>query len=131
VHRTGDQQARADSAGISEGVGFIRYFLLAFAAIALAVGSFVIYNTITITLAQRFAHGVSGHASAKPYHAATHLVAERQILGCFTIDILHLAAPDVQIRAANAGPCEFDENSTGLRVWHRIVTQLKISTVLA
>src|SRR3712207_9509152 len=47
--RTGDQQASADSSGISEGVDFIRYFLLAFAAIALAVGSFVIYNTITIT----------------------------------------------------------------------------------
>jgi putative ABC transport system permease protein len=51
--RTGDQQASADSDGITEGVDFIRYFLLAFAAIALAVGSFVIYNTLTITLAQR------------------------------------------------------------------------------
>ena len=51
--RTGDQQAGADSKDINEGISFIRYFLLAFAAIALAVGAFVIYNTITITLAQR------------------------------------------------------------------------------
>jgi putative ABC transport system permease protein len=51
--RTGDQQAGADASGISEGVDLIRYFLLAFAGIALAVGSFVIYNTLSITLAQR------------------------------------------------------------------------------
>jgi hypothetical protein len=56
-------------------------------------------------------------------------MAEGQILRCLTIDILHFAAPDVQIRAANASPREFDENSPGLRVWHWIITQLKISTV--
>jgi hypothetical protein len=56
-------------------------------------------------------------------------VAESQILWALAIHIAHLAAPDVQIRAANASPREFDENSPGLRVWHWIITQLKISTV--
>ena len=51
--RTGEQQAAANTDDINEGIKFIRYFLLAFAAIALGVGAFVIYNTLSITLAQR------------------------------------------------------------------------------
>ncbi len=51
--RTADQQAAADSADIEEALSFIRYFLLAFGFIALGVGAFVIYNTLTITVAQR------------------------------------------------------------------------------
>ena len=51
--RTGAQQASADSSGISEGVDFIRYFLLAFGLIALFVGAFVIVNSLSITIAQR------------------------------------------------------------------------------
>jgi hypothetical protein len=58
-------------------------------------------------------------------------MAEGQILGYLAIDIFHLTAPDVQVRATNAGPREFHQNSSGLWVWHRIVTQLEISTVLA
>jgi putative ABC transport system permease protein len=46
-------QAEADSADTREGLGFIQYFLLAFGAIALFVGSFVIANTLSITVAQR------------------------------------------------------------------------------
>lgn len=51
--RTGDEQAAADSEDIEEALAFIRYFLLAFGFIALGVGAFVIYNTLTITVAQR------------------------------------------------------------------------------
>lgn len=43
-----DEQARSDSA-----VGFMGTFLLAFALVALLVGSFVIANTFAITVAQR------------------------------------------------------------------------------
>ena len=46
-------QAEADSADTREGLGFIQYFLLAFGGIALFVGSFVIANTLSITVAQR------------------------------------------------------------------------------
>jgi len=51
--RTGAEQAAADKAEISEAIGFIRGFLLAFGGIALFVGAFVIFNTLAITVAQR------------------------------------------------------------------------------
>ena len=51
--QTGEQQAAEDAAGVAEFVKFIRYFLLAFGGIALFVGAFVIFNTLSITIAQR------------------------------------------------------------------------------
>jgi putative ABC transport system permease protein len=82
--RTGDEQASADSAGISEGVDFIRYFLLAFAAIALAVGSFVIYNTITITLAQR----VREFATLRTLGASRRQIMRSVLLEGFALGVL-------------------------------------------
>jgi putative ABC transport system permease protein len=46
-------QAEADAKETNEGMSFIRYFFLGFGAIALFVGSFVIFNTLSITVAQR------------------------------------------------------------------------------
>jgi putative ABC transport system permease protein len=46
-------QADTDAAETNEGMAFIRYFFLGFGAIALFVGSFVIFNTLSITVAQR------------------------------------------------------------------------------
>ena len=46
-------QAEDDAAETNEGMAFIRYFFLGFGAIALFVGSFVIFNTLSITVAQR------------------------------------------------------------------------------
>ncbi len=51
--RTAAQQAAATSEAIAGGTKGIRYILLAFAAIALFVGGFVIFNTISMTVAQR------------------------------------------------------------------------------
>ena len=51
--KTGAEQAKADGEGVGEFVSFIRYFLLAFGGIALFVGAFVIFNTLSITVAQR------------------------------------------------------------------------------
>ena len=51
--KTGAEQAAADGQGVGEFVSFIRYFLLAFGGIALFVGAFVIFNTLSITVAQR------------------------------------------------------------------------------
>ena len=82
--RTGEQQASADSAGISEGVDFIRYFLLAFAAIALAVGSFVIYNTLTITLAQR----VREFATLRTLGASRKQIMRSVLLEGFALGVL-------------------------------------------
>ena len=47
------KQAEEASAEIDEGMAYIRYFLLGFGAIALFVGAFVIFNTLSITVAQR------------------------------------------------------------------------------
>ena len=51
--KTGSAQATADSRDLSNDIGTFRYVLLAFGAIALFVGSFVIANTLSITVAQR------------------------------------------------------------------------------
>ena len=51
--RTADEQAAEDKKGIDTFIAFIRGFLLAFGGIALFVGAFVIFNTLSITIAQR------------------------------------------------------------------------------
>jgi putative ABC transport system permease protein len=51
--RTPDQQAKEGAREISSDIGFFRTFLLVFGGIALFVGAFVIFNTISITVAQR------------------------------------------------------------------------------
>jgi putative ABC transport system permease protein len=51
--RSGDEQASEDSEEVNQFMKIIKYFLLSFAAIALFVGAFVIFNTMSITVAQR------------------------------------------------------------------------------
>jgi ABC-type antimicrobial peptide transport system permease subunit len=51
--KTGEEQARADAEETNEFIGFLQTFLLVFAGIALFVGSFVIANSLSITIAQR------------------------------------------------------------------------------
>ena len=51
--RTGTAQADEDSAEIGTFTSIIRYFLLSFAVVALFVGAFVLFNTLSITVAQR------------------------------------------------------------------------------
>jgi putative ABC transport system permease protein len=51
--RTARAQARHDATQVEAGANVITYFLLAFGGIALFVGAFVIFNTISITVSQR------------------------------------------------------------------------------
>jgi putative ABC transport system permease protein len=51
--RTGTEQAHKDAADTNSFISFLRGFLLAFGGIALFVGSFVIANSLSITIAQR------------------------------------------------------------------------------
>ena len=51
--RTAAEQVREDAEGTNEFITFLQGFLLAFAGIALFVGSFVIANSLSITIAQR------------------------------------------------------------------------------
>lgn len=51
--KTSAESTKENTDDIQQATSFIRYFLLAFGFIALGVGAFVIYNTLTITVAQR------------------------------------------------------------------------------
>ncbi|HEX5853882.1 MAG TPA: FtsX-like permease family protein [Solirubrobacteraceae bacterium] len=51
--RTGAQEAEKDSADLESNLSFIRTFLLVFAYVSLVVGAFIIFNTFSITVAQR------------------------------------------------------------------------------
>jgi putative ABC transport system permease protein len=51
--KTGAEQSAADAKDAQDGIALFRSFLLAFAGIALFVGAFVIFNTLSITVAQR------------------------------------------------------------------------------
>jgi putative ABC transport system permease protein len=50
---TSDVAAAQEAAQVQKSLGFLSTFLLAFAAVALFVGAFIIYNTFTIIVAQR------------------------------------------------------------------------------
>jgi putative ABC transport system permease protein len=51
--KTSSQQAKSDAEQVTSGLSFLKYFLLAFGGISLFVGAFVIFNTFSITIAQR------------------------------------------------------------------------------
>jgi putative ABC transport system permease protein len=51
--RTGAQEAADQTSELEEKLGFLRTFLLIFAYVALVVGAFIIFNTCSITVAQR------------------------------------------------------------------------------
>jgi putative ABC transport system permease protein len=51
--RTGAQEAANQTSELEEKLGFLRTFLLIFAYVALFVGAFIIFNTFSITVAQR------------------------------------------------------------------------------
>jgi putative ABC transport system permease protein len=51
--RTGKEAAKEQAQDLSDALGFIRTALLVFAAVALLVGAFLIFNTFSVTVAQR------------------------------------------------------------------------------
>ena len=51
--QTGKEQAKSDEQSVSTFLKLIRYVLLGFGGVALFVGGFVIFNTLSITVAQR------------------------------------------------------------------------------
>jgi putative ABC transport system permease protein len=51
--RTGAEQAATETSNLESDLSFLRTFLLVFAYVALVVGAFIIFNTFSITVAQR------------------------------------------------------------------------------
>ncbi|HSO01839.1 MAG TPA: ABC transporter permease, partial [Gaiellaceae bacterium] len=77
--RTGSAQAAEDASETNEFITFLQGFLLAFAGIALFVGSFVIANSLSITIAQR----------AREFATVRTLGASRrQVLGSIIVEAL-------------------------------------------
>ena len=82
--KTATAQAAADSEDTQEGLNFIKYFLLGFGGIALFVGSFVIANTLAITVAQRMRE----LATLRTLGASRHQVLGSVLLESLVIGIL-------------------------------------------
>ncbi|HET9242760.1 MAG TPA: FtsX-like permease family protein [Gaiella sp.] len=82
--KTGVEEAQEDQDEIGEITTFIRYFLLAFAGIALFVGSFVIFNTLSITVAQR----TREFATLRTLGASRRQVLRSVLLEAFVIGLL-------------------------------------------
>jgi len=51
--RTGSEQASKETSDLESNLSFLRTFLLVFAYVSLVVGAFIIFNTFSITVAQR------------------------------------------------------------------------------
>ncbi len=83
IVRTGQQQAASDAADTNDFVSFLQKFLLAFGGIALFVGSFVIANSLSITIAQR----TREFATLRTIGATN-----RQILGSVIVEALVIGA---------------------------------------
>lgn len=81
--KTGQEQAAADASETNEFISFLRTFLLAFAGIALFVGSFVIANSLSITIAQR----TREFATLRTLGATN-----RQVLGSVLVEALVVGA---------------------------------------
>lgn len=77
--QTADQEAKDATKDVADFTKFIRYFLLAFGGIALFVGAFVIFNTLSITVAQR----VREFATLRTIGAS-----RRQVLGSVILEAL-------------------------------------------
>jgi putative ABC transport system permease protein len=81
--RTGADQAAEDSADTSGFISFLQTFLLVFGGVALFVGSFVIANSLSITIAQR----TREFATLRTLGAT-----RRQVLGSVIVEALALGA---------------------------------------
>ena len=77
--RTADEQAAEDAAGTTSFLDFLQTFLLVFGGVALFVGSFVIANSLSITIAQR----TREFATLRTLGAS-----RRQILGSVVLEAL-------------------------------------------
>jgi putative ABC transport system permease protein len=82
--QTADEQAASDSEDTQEGLNIFRYFLLAFGAVALFVGSFVIANTLSITVAQR----VRELATLRTLGASRRQVLWSVVLEAFVVGLI-------------------------------------------
>jgi putative ABC transport system permease protein len=82
--RTGTAQASKDAEGATSFTSFLQKFLLAFGGIALFVGSFVIANSLSITIAQR----TREFATLRTIGASRRQVLKAVIVEAFVMGVL-------------------------------------------
>ena len=82
--RTGSAEAQENSKDVDSFLQIIRYFLLAFAGIAVLVGAFVTFNTISITVAQR----IREFATLRSLGASRRQVLRSVLIEGFCIGVL-------------------------------------------
>ena len=114
--RTGEQTAEEDAGDIKEGFSFLTTALLIFAGIAVFVGAFLIFNTFSITVAQRvrdFAMMRTLGASARQVMVA--VLAEAVLIGVLA-SALGIAGGVgfVQLLVALFSALGFDLGTSGL-----------------
>src|SRR5215208_1062191 len=79
---TGAAQVRAESKGSDQDVARVKKFLLAFGGIALFAGAFVIFNTLSITIAQRMRELATLRTlGASRRQVLTSVVVESTVIG--------------------------------------------------
>ncbi len=80
--RTGEEQAEKNTTNLEERLSGLRTFLLIFAYVALVVGAFIIFNTFSITVAQRAREfGLLRTLGASRAQILRTVVAEGLLLG--------------------------------------------------
>ncbi|HUA74597.1 MAG TPA: FtsX-like permease family protein [Solirubrobacteraceae bacterium] len=82
--RTGAQQAEKNTSDLEENLSFLRTFLLVFAYVSLAVGALIIFNTFSITIAQRTREfGLLRTIGASRQQIMQTVIGEGLLLGVF------------------------------------------------
>lgn len=121
--RTGTQEAAEQTADIQEDLGFVRTALFAFAGIALFVGAFGIFNTFSITVAQRARElALLRTLGASRAQVLRSVVAEGAVLGVLGAVVGAVAGVGVAVALRGLlGLVGFDLPSSGTVVEPRTI----------
>jgi putative ABC transport system permease protein len=132
--RTGAEEARSQSQEISDNLGFLKTFLLIFGFVSLFVGAFIIFNSFSITVAQRTRElGLLRAMGASRRQVLTSVLTEGVLLG-FVGSLLGLLlgfalAPGIKALFVAVG---VDLPANGLVIEPRtIIVPLLVGTIVA
>ena len=132
--RTGDQEARSQSQEVTDNLGFLKTFLLVFGFVSLFVGAFIIFNSFSITVAQRTRElGLLRAMGASRRQVLTSVLTEGVLLG-FVGSLLGLLlgfalAPGIKALFVAIG---VDLPANGLVIEPRtIIVPLMVGTIVA
>jgi putative ABC transport system permease protein len=131
--RTGEEDAQQTSKDLAQILGFLTQGLLVFGLIALLVGSFVIFNTFTITVAQRTREfGMLRTIGASRRQVLMAVVLEALIIGVFGSALgLLVGIGLAPLLGALLGQIGLDLPSTALVIGARtVVVAIVLGTVV-